>query len=237
MIFSFLFVSIGLFAKEIPASPKPPRLVNDYAGALSNGERQALEQKLVAYFDTTSTQIAIVIEQSLDGDDLFDYCQRLAEGWGIGEKDKSNGVLIYVALDDHKIRIHTGYGMEAVLPDALCNQIINNRIKPAFKAGAYYQGLDETTDDIIAAAKGEYSNDREPKGGFGNLLLLFAIIIILIFIFKGKVGGGGRRGFAGPLFWGTFGSGGFSSGGGSSGGGFGGFGGGGFGGGGSSGNW
>jgi len=87
-----LFYLFGFFgfslAKDIPSTPNPPRLVNDYAGVLNSGEQNALEQKLVAYFDTTSTQIAVVIENSLEGDDIFDYCQRLAEGWGIGEKGK-----------------------------------------------------------------------------------------------------------------------------------------------------
>jgi uncharacterized protein len=243
-----LFYLIGFLsysrAKDIPSKPNPPRLVNDYAGVLSRREQGALEQKLVAYFDTTSTQIAIVIEQSLDGDDLFDYCQRLATAWGIGEKGKSNGVLLYVAISDRKVRIHTGYGMEGVLPDARSSRIINQRIKPNFKAANYYAGLDEATSDMIAAASGEYKNDREPEGknGLMNLAILLGVIIIFFVIFKGK-GGGGRGGqsMVGPLFWGTLGSHGFSSGsgwgGGSSSGGFGGFGGGSFGGGGSSGSW
>lgn len=244
LLLFYLFVFSGFsFAKDVPSAPNPPRLVNDYAGVLSSGEQSALEQKLVAYFDTTSTQIAVVIENSLEGDDLFDYCQRLAEGWGIGEKGKNNGVLLYVAIDDRKVRIHTGYGLEGALPDAICSRIISKRIKPNFKAGNYYNGLDEATSDMIAAAQGEYKNDREPNGenGFMNLAILIGIIIIFFVIFKGKGGGRGGRGMAGPLLWGTFGSHGFSSGGGwggsSSGGSFGGFGGGGFGGGGSSGSW
>jgi uncharacterized protein len=235
--------SVFLYAKEIPAKPNPPRLVNDYTQTLGATEQQQLEQKLVAYFDSTSTQIAIVIEQSLDGDDLFDYCQRLATNWGIGEQNKNNGVLIYIALADRKIRIHTGYGMEATITDALSKRIIERNIKPNFKTGNYFQGLDEATDIIMQAASGEYVYDRT-QGNEPNiksiLKLIFIIIIIIIVISKFGGGRGGRRrsGFGGPIFWGgTFGSGGFSSGGGLGGGGFGGFGGGGFGGGGSSGSW
>lgn len=235
---------VVVYAKDIPVKPNPPRLVNDYAGALSNEEKASLENKLVTYFDSTSTQIAIVIENSIEDDDVTDYCERLATAWGIGEKGKNNGLLIYVALKEHKIRIHTGYGMEATITDALSKRIIEQNIKPNFRNKDYYTGLDEATAIIMRAASGEYVNDREQKapGGFSKLLLLIFIIIILMVIFR-KRGGGGRggSGMMGPLFWGTFGSGGFSSGGGGfgggSGGGFGGFGGGGFGGGGAGGDW
>ncbi len=241
LLFACVFVVSGVTAKEIPAKPNPQRLVNDYHGLLTESEKSMLEQKLVAYFDSTSTQIAVVIETSLEDDDLFDYCQRLATSWGIGEQGKSNGVLLYIAIDDKKVRIHTGYGMEGALPDAICKRIISSRISPNFKAKQYYTGIDEATSDMILAAQGEYHYDRKKKeGGKGTLLVVLFILIILVFIFRNKGGGGGSRGFAGPMFWGTFGSGGFSSGsgggfGGS--GGFGGFGGGSFGGGGASGSW
>lgn len=248
LLLSTLFIiatlPIQALAKDIPAKPNPPRLVNDYTQTLSAEEQQQLEQKLVAYFDSTSTQIAIVIEESLEGDDLFDYCQRLATNWGIGEQNKNNGVLIYIAITDRKIRIHTGYGMETTITDAISKRIIEKKIKPNFKEGNYYQGLYEATDIIMQAASGEYVYDRT-QGKEPNiksiLKLIFIIIIIIIVISKFGGGRGGRRrsGFGGPIFWGgTFGSGGFSSGGGGfGGGGFGGFGGGGFGGGGSSGSW
>ncbi len=240
-----LFFITGSFAKDIPAKPNPPRLVNDYTNTLSSDQVNALEQKLVAYYDSTSTQIAIVIENSLEDDDLFDYCQRLSSEWGIGEKGKNNGLLIYVALADRKIRIHTGYGLEATITDALSTRIIEEYIKPNFKAGNYYAGLNEATTILIAAASGEYVNENpvkpHKKKGTPSIFKIIIVIIIIIALFSRFGGGrGGRRrsGFGGPIFWGgTFGSGGFSSGGGGGGGGFGGFGGGGFGGGGSSGSW
>lgn len=226
------------FAKEVPQ--KSTTLVNDYANALTPEQTAALEQKLVAYFDSTSTQIAVVIENSLEGDDLFDYCQRLATAWGIGEKGKNNGVLLYVAVGDRKARIHTGYGMEATITDAMSTRIRTEQMNPAFKQGDYYGGLDEATNTIMKLANGEYVNDR-PAGKKGKKpsWLVIAIVIIIIIVIMSRGGGGrGNRGmFGGPVFWGgTFGGGGFSSGGGG-GGGFGGFGGGGFGGGGSGGSW
>ncbi|AMS26586.1 hypothetical protein AEM51_05655 [Bacteroidetes bacterium UKL13-3] len=231
--------TMDLSAKEIPA--KASTLVNDYAGVLSSEEKSALEQKLVTYFDSTSTQIAVVIENSLDGDDLFDYCQRLASAWGIGEKGKNNGLLIYVAVQDRKARIHTGYGMEATVTDAMSTRIRTEQMNPNFKSGNFYEGLNEATTTIMQLASGEYVNDR-PRGKgekkFSWLTFIIFAIVIIIFLSKGGRGGGGRRGgLAGPVFWGTMGSGGFSGGGSSGGGGFGGFGGGGFGGGGSGGSW
>lgn len=243
---SLLFIPTVLLAKEVP--PKSTTLVNDYAGVLSAEQKAALEQKLVAYYDSTSTQIAIVIENSLEDDDLFDYCQRLATAWGIGEKDKNNGVLIYVAVKDRQARIHNGYGMEATITDAMSKRIREERMNPNFKAGDFYTGLDEASTAIMQLASGEYVNDnpKVKKGKSFSWSTILVIIIVVIFLFmRGGGGRGGRRrgmgGMAGPIFWGTLGSGGFSGGGsggfGGGGGSFGGFGGGGFGGGGSGGSW
>ncbi|MFN5025938.1 MAG: TPM domain-containing protein [Bacteroidota bacterium] len=234
----FWYAAFQVQAKEIP--PKPKSLVNDYAGLLSTDEKNTLESALVAYFDTTSTQLAIVIEPSLEGDDLFDYCQRLATGWGIGEKGKNNGALIYIAVNDRKIRIHVGYGLEATIPDALASRIINEHIKPRFKEQNYALGLTEAVVIMMKAASGEYVYDRDESVPKFSVIIIIVVILILLSLFSGR--GKGGRGFSrrsGPYYWGgTFGSGGFSSGGGGfGGGGFGGFGGGGFGGGGSSGSW
>jgi uncharacterized protein len=150
-----LFLSQFLLAKEIPKIPNPPRLVNDFTGTLQAGEIQALEQKLLTYEDSTSNQIAIVIENSLDGDDAFEYSRRIADAWAIGTKEKRNGVLIYVALQDRQIRIQVGYGLEGAIPDAIAKRIIETRIKPAFKQNAYFEGLDAAADDLALAAAGE----------------------------------------------------------------------------------
>ena len=239
LVFSCWLLAISSFAKEIPAKPNPPSLVNDYANVLNGEEKNSLERKLVTYFDSTSTQIVIVTENSLEDDDLTDYCQRLATAWGIGEKGKNNGLLIYVSIKDHKVRIHLGYGMEATITDALSNEIRHNQLGPNFKQGKYFAGLDEATTIIMRAASGEFVNDlvkKKPGGGFSKFILFFIIIIVLMAIFRGRGGMGG--GLMGPIFFGTLGSGGFSSGGGGGdSGGFGGFGGGGFGGGGSGGDW
>ena len=201
-----------------------------------------MEQRLVKYDNETSTQIAVVTIQSLEGDDLFDYSQRLAESWGIGGGANDNGVLLHISIADRKIRIHTGYGAEGALPDAISKRIIENEIKPSFKAGDYYSGLSAGTNAMMQALAGEYTAEpKEKKRSFPFGILIFIGIFILYSIFGRRrsytgYGNSGRRFYGGPFIGGGFGggSGGFGGGGG---GGFGGFGGGGFGGGGASGGW
>ena len=248
-VFSFFSQSL-IGQKEIPKPPYPPQLVNDYAGLLSPGEINALERKLVKYNDSTSTQIAVVIENTLEGDDIVNYCQRLAETWGIGQADEDNGILIYVAFQDRKIRLHTGYGTEGFLPDIMASRIIDRVIVPAFRKGKYYDGLNETTDVIKDLAEGEYTADEmiggnEPFPAEAVIFMVIFIVILIIIINNSDSGGGYHRGGkyerdrgGGWVIIGGPGGGGWNSGGGGlGGGGFGGFGGGGFGGGGASGGW
>ena len=169
---------------------------------------------------------------------------RLGNAWGVGKADKNNGALILVAIEDRKMSIQTGYGLEGVLPDAICKRIIEKEIKPSFKAGNYYEGFDLATTAIFKFAAGEYKADHYSKKKFPYSALLFAFIIVIILLSKASrkyqtIDGKGIRGggFFPPFIGGGgFGGGGFG-GGGSSGGGFGGFGGGSFGGGGASGGW
>lgn len=239
----------------IPAKPNPPRLVNDFANVLVRSEIDELERKVVAYSDSTSTQIAIVLIKTTGDYDISEVALRILRDWGVGTKEKNNGVVILAAIDDRRIRIETGYGMEGPVPDAVARGIIEQVIKPNFRAGHYYQGLDEAVDKIIAAAAGEYKGVPRSKSGpgGGNIVGILILIIILLFII-GRGGGGrgggrviSRRGDSvfGGILGGMIGSsigrgGGWSSGGGgwsSGGGGFGGFGGGGGIGGGASGSW
>jgi uncharacterized protein len=251
----FCFTCNFSFSQNFPA--KPNTLVNDYTGTLTSEEIRSLEQKLVAFDDSTSIQVAVVLIKSLEGYEINDYGYQLGRAWGIGRKDKNTGVLVLAAIGDRKISIQTGYGMEGVLPDAITKRIIENEIKPNFRNGAYFQGINAATDAIISYTKGEYKNTKSknaPGGGFPvGLIILIIIVVIISLIGKGGNGGGGRnviggRGSADLLWWtllaglgnsgrgGGFGGGG-SGGFGGGGGGFGGFGGGSFGGGGSSGSW
>jgi uncharacterized protein len=250
--FFFLFVLSRLEAQDIPAKPNPPRLVNDFAKQLNPTEINALEQKLDAYNDSTSSQIAIVVVPTTGEYPIADYALKLGRAWGVGGKGKNNGIVILWASTDRKIYISTGYGMEGAIPDAIAKRIISQVMTPEFKNGMYYRGLDKGVDMIIKYATGEYKADpkeQEEDGGVSPLLIFLVIFIVMIVIISRNKGGGGggfrNMGGGGPIFWPytTHSSGGSSSGnwgggfGGGSGGGFGGFGGGSFGGGGAGGDY
>jgi len=244
------FIPIAGSAQNIPDQTNPPRLVNDFADVLSDGQEQELEKKLLAYEDSTSTQIAVVLVKNLDGTDVADYAVKLALKWKIGTK-KDNGVLFLASMEEHKTRIEVGYGLEGVLPDITTKRILTEDVKPYFKQQQYYEGIDLATTHIIQAARGEYkgeyqySSKKGRKKGKGLGIGFTILIIILIIVFaSNRRGGGGGGGFLTGMILGNLlgnagrrggggGWGDFSSGGGS----FGGFGGGSFGGGGSSGDW
>lgn len=254
----FFSITLGitsLKAQNVLAKPNPPQLVNDIAGVLSPAEKAALENKLVAVDDSSSNQIAVVILPTLDGNPIEEYSTKLFREWGIGNKKTNNGILLLVAINDRKVRIEVGYGLEGAIPDITANSIIDNDIKPAFRAGAYYDGIDKATDDIAKAAVGEYKVARKKtRKDTGNGLVMFIVIAIIIVVVVGRrdggagggsnIGGGGFSDIAtGMLLGSLLGGGGrrggdWGGGGGDfGGGGFGGFGGGSSGGGGASGGW
>lgn len=246
----FSFVAIAI-AQDFPATPK--RLVSDYTSTLSTAEIENLERKLVAYNDTSSTQIAVVLVNSTEGYDVADYAVRLAKKWGVGQAKYNNGVMLLAAIGDRAVTIQTGYGVEGSLPDVIAYRIIENDIKPRFRNNDYYGGLDAATNSIISYTRGEYKADPKSKSEGGGIPIIFIIIVIFVVISiiskKGGGNNGGGRMINGKgsndLFWwmllnGMGGGNNRGSGGGfggDSGGGFGGFGGGGFGGGGASGRW
>jgi uncharacterized protein len=257
-ILFLIMLSEGIIvAQDIPEKPYPQRLVNDFAGMLNSNEIRALENKLIAFDDTTSTQIAIVIVDDLGGYDRSDYAFRLAEKWGIGQKGLNNGVLILIKTKTEsssgQVFIAPGYGLEGVIPDLLCEEIIDNEILPAFRNGDNYGGLDKATTTLMALASGEFTANEYGKKGKDDhsSLIPFIIIVIVIIIIMSMRSKGGKNqkhiSSKGLPLWlllsmmnsgrgshsGSWG--GFS--GGSGGGGFGGFGGGSFGGGGAGGSW
>lgn len=241
------FITAAAADKDFPERPNPPRLVSDFGNFLSADETERLEKKLVAFDDSTSTQIAIVTLTSLGGYDIADYAPQLFDRWGIGRiKDqKNNGVLILASKEERAVFISTGYGMEEIIPDAIAKRIVENNILPYFRKGNFYGGFDEATTVIMQRASGKFTADESDTGISSHVIILF-ILLILFFIFLSFVlnrgsyytytGRGYRRGG-----WGVpwMGGGGWSGGwgGGRSSGGFGGFGGGMTGGGGAGGRW
>jgi len=261
LAFAFILLGLSVFAAdEFPARPEPPRLVNDFAGILTSEQVRALENKLVAFNEKTSTQIAIVIVKDIYGYEKGDYTFRLAEKWGIGQKGKNNGILIMVKPKTSdgqtgKVFIAVGYGLEGAVPDITARKtIISAEMMPSFKVNDYYTGLDKATSVLISLTSGEFTADEYDKKiskpsifpGFGFLFIIFVLFMVFNrnrYRTVGADGGGGS--WLGSLWLlsmlGGRGGGGswndFSGGGGSSSGGFGGFGGGSFGGGGAGGEW
>ena len=238
-----LFFGTGLKA-QLPSPPNPPRLVNDYTGTLSSSEINSLEHKLVAYNDSTSTQILIMLVDNLQGYSIEKYATEIGHSWGVGQKDKGNGVVILVKPNKGgergQVTIRTGYGMEEYLTDATGKNIIEKEMIPAFKEGDYYTGIDNAVNVIMDLCSGKFTQDEyNDSGGFPLFTVILIIVAIAIIISKFSGGGGqnysgrGSRTIFIPM-GGGFSGGGFGGGGS---GGFGGFGGGGFGGGGASGSW
>ena len=253
-----LFASLAFtfsFSQDVLPKPNPPRLVNDAAGVLSAEQREILEQKLVALDDSTSNQIAVVLIKTLGDYAPEDYAQKLFREWGIGNKKTNNGILIFAAIDDRKLWITVGYGLEGAIPDVTASSIYRNEMVPEFKKQNYYRGIDNAINALTKAAVGEYKVKRERstgngKGGGSIFTFLFIVFVVIMVLARGGRGGGGwgggRRSGLGTiadamiissLLGGGRSSGGGGWGGGDSGGGFGGFGGGSSGGGGAGGGW
>jgi uncharacterized protein len=252
LLLLFIGALIGanaLHAQNVLAKPNPSKLVVDAAGILSATEIANLEQKLVAFDDSSSNQIAVVIIPSLEGYSIDEYANKLFRAWGIGDAKKNNGILLLIAQAEKKIRIEVGYGLEGAITDIQSKSIIDNDLQPAFRKKAYYDGINAAIDNISKAAVGEYkvARAKKAKNPKGNLFLLVIILFVIVAIVGGKGGNGGSNirsgGFSdiatGMLLGSLLGGGGRSSGGdwGGGGGGFGGFGGGSSGGGGASGGW
>ena len=249
-----LFFSVlPTFAQfDIPKKPNFQTSVYDYANLLSASEKMQLEEKLIRYSDSTSTQIVVVTIESLKGEDIGILAPKWGHEWGIGQAKEDNGVFILLAKAERKIWIAPGYGLEDRLTAGQNGEIIRNIIIPEFKSGSYYNGLDKGADALFDVFTGKYKAERKANkkgGGFPIVPIIVIIIVIIIIASKNKNNRGGRGGGGMDLadiillssLGRSSGGGGFGGfGGGSSGGGGGfggGFGGGGFSGGGAGGSW
>ena len=246
---ALLLALVAGTAQNLPDPMKPRRLVNDFAGILSDGQRAALEKKLADFARTSSTQITVVTVDSLQGLAVHDYATRLGEKWGVGQKGKDNGVVLLVkpktAREKGQAAISVGYGLEGVIPDITASRIVRDEMIPAFQRNDYYAGIDRAAGILADLAAGEYTADEYESQGNGAILAVGIIIalVILSLLFRRRGGGsytpGHSSGGGGFFIFPLGGGGGFGSFSGGSGsfGGFGGFGGGSFGGGGASGDW
>ncbi|MEZ4907919.1 MAG: TPM domain-containing protein [Saprospiraceae bacterium] len=188
ILFLILLVStlftVRIYSKDI--LPKPNSAVADRIGLLSLQQQDNLRNKLKTFNDTSSSAIVLVIDNSTEGDDIFDYSYKLAKSWGIGDASKDNGVLVYIAFNDRKVFIQVGSGLEGVIPDAMAKRIVNNIIVPSFRSGNYYSGINSALDALIQLASGEYTSDGvdDSLDGGTVILIMFLVFFALLIIFS-----------------------------------------------------
>jgi uncharacterized protein len=231
-------------AENIP--PKPAGYFNDYAGVVSKEAALRFNEQLAQFERETSNQILVTVFRKMETDSsIEDYTQRIAQVWGVGKKDRKNGAVLFVFIEDRKMYLQVGYGLEGALPDVTAFDITERHIKPHFKQNDYEGGLATGIDLIFKAIRGEYTGtgktqlEEKGRSGGGSGLLIFIIcVVIFLFAIRRRRHGYGYSGTGGP-FIGGWSSGGGSWSSGSSGGGFSGFSGGGgsFGGGGAGSSW
>ena len=150
----FLFFTPIIYANHIPA---PTGHVNDFAGVLTSDQKTVLENSLRDYEQKTTNEIAVATVKSLNGGDITDFTIRTFEEWRVGKKGKDNGVLFLAAIDDRKMRIEVGYGLEPYITDSQAGEIIRNIIAPEFKKENYYQGISKG----ITAIQNRIGNPQE----------------------------------------------------------------------------
>ncbi len=234
-----LSLLLGVFAHAQTPPPKPTRYVTDQVGVLDAGTANAINGQLEQFERDTSNQILVAIYTNLPGDaEVAQYSTDTYNAWGVGQKGKDNGAVLFVFVNDHKMFIATGRGLEGALPDAICKRIITQLIAPQFKQDNYSAGIQAGVNAMIAASKGEYTGTgttvegrKEQRQATNSEIIGFILFVVIIIILTrfGNSGGGGpfiytSGGFGGGSSFGGgggggFGGGGFSGGGGSSGGG------------------
>lgn len=232
-------LAVGLAGAAEVMPPKPARYFNDYAGVVKSATAERLNRELEDFEKATSSQIVVAVFPKMQTDSAMeDYTVRVATSWKAGQKDKKNGAILFVFTQDKKMRIEVGYGLEGALPDALTTQIIENEIKPRFKAGDFDGGLSAGVKAILQATRGEYKVTGQNSDPGPHPILFFGLLIIVVYLIvrsffrRGtSYGRSGRSSWSGWSMggggggWSSGGGGGFSGGGGS------------FGGGGASGSW
>jgi len=217
-------------AEVIP--PAPRHYFNDYANVVSSGTAARLNQTLEDFERQTSSQILVAVYPRMQSDSsIEDYTVRVAQAWRVGRQGTDNGAVLFVFVQDRKLFLQVGYGLEGALPDALAKQIIDNEITPRFKQGDYDGGLSAGVSAILAATRGEYrgtgrtvaDQGQSSRARMVGLIVLVVIILIVLGRLRRGLGGAlyGRRGYySSSGGWGRgWGGGGFSGGGGSFGGG------------------
>lgn len=229
-LFSIIIISLSLIISSNAADiPKGKNYANDFANVLTAETENHINNTGKNYQATNGTQIVVVTVESLEGDAIEDYAYDLFNDWGIGDKEKDNGILILLSVGDRNIRIEVGDGLEGIFNDAKVGRMIDSLARPYFAENDFDTGIKELYGGIIEVL-GNPEAYSEEESGIGEIIgsIVLVILLILVSFIKGGRGGRWRRGWGGFGGYGGWGGhGGFGGfGGGSSGGGFGGFGGG-----------
>lgn len=222
------FIAIDLHAAEV-VPPKPAGYFNDYAGVVSKAAALRFNEQLAQFERETSNQVVVAVFPKMQSDSsIEDYTQRVAQTWGVGQKDRRNGAVLFVFIEDHKMFIQVGYGLEGALPDATCFDITEYHIKPHFRNKDYEGGLATGIDSIEKAIRGEYKGSgntvAERRGNAGVpsfvFFIIFVVALMVISRMMRRLGGYGYSSRqAGPIFlpmggggggWSSGGGGGFS---------------------------
>lgn len=220
LFFCSLLLFFGVSNVSAAHIPAPSGFVNDFAGMFSPAFRQAVEEDLQRFEQTTGAEIAVVTVGSLEGEALEDFAVRLFEEWGIGKKNRDNGVLLLIARDERKVRIEVGYGLEPYITDGRAGSIIRNDITPYFREKAYEKGVQSALASLKAfIARGEpetaqekiRANARGALSFLGSEVGFIGLTLILIYILEflarsksfwlGGAMGGLLGAFAGWLFF------------------------------------
>lgn len=236
LIFALLFAGVAFSRAAEVIPPAPAAYFNDYAGIVSPAAARQLDSELTQFERDTSNQIVVAIYPKLQSDSsVEDYTVRVAQKWGVGQKGRNNGVVLFLFQESHDIRIVPGYGLEGALPDALCKRIVEDEIIPRFRRGDFTAGLQAGVHAMMAATKGEYTGTGRTAGDRHGrnqtppaFIIIFIIIVVVLSLIRGRRNNVyTRRGLRTPWIstggWGSGGGGGggggFSGGGGSFGGG------------------
>ncbi|NDF00675.1 MAG: TPM domain-containing protein, partial [Verrucomicrobia bacterium] len=164
-----------LWSFALPAEealpPRPDRYFNDYAHVVPETKAKELNERLATFERDTSSQIVVAVFAKVpSATSLEDFTVRTAKAWQVGQKDKRNGAILFVFVQDRKLRIEVGYGLEGVLPDVICKRIISDTIAPYFRSGDYAGGLTAGVDAMLTAAKGEYKGNGRTRAENSNVL-------------------------------------------------------------------
>lgn len=228
LIYLFLF-SINLFSQSLIEIKKISNPVNDFANILNDYELNDLNNLSKVFEDSSSVQIGVAIYKNLGGEDIRSFAQRFIKVNPLGDEKKNNGVLILISIEDRRMSIETGYGVEGVLPDAITSQIIRKIIAPRFRESNYYEGIKNAMLEIISFTSGENKGGKKNKINYSNVIFFVLMFLVFPFVFSGRstisgrgirrnamffpmIGGFSNRSHGGGDFW-SSGGGGFGGGG------------------------